>query len=34
MTGVGFLDELVEERWASATDPETRVGNARMGGIL
>ncbi|WP_312866304.1 4,5:9,10-diseco-3-hydroxy-5,9,17-trioxoandrosta-1(10),2-diene-4-oate hydrolase [Streptomyces boluensis] len=24
-------DELVEERWASATDPETRLGNARMG---
>ncbi|GAA0495783.1 4,5:9,10-diseco-3-hydroxy-5,9,17-trioxoandrosta-1(10),2-diene-4-oate hydrolase [Streptomyces olivaceiscleroticus] len=23
-------DELVEERWASATDPETRLGNARM----
>ncbi|MEU9860662.1 4,5:9,10-diseco-3-hydroxy-5,9,17-trioxoandrosta-1(10),2-diene-4-oate hydrolase [Streptomyces sp. NPDC047971] len=23
-------DELVEERWASATDPDTRLGNARM----
>ncbi|WP_051831315.1 4,5:9,10-diseco-3-hydroxy-5,9,17-trioxoandrosta-1(10),2-diene-4-oate hydrolase [Streptomyces violens] len=23
-------DELVEERWASATDPETKLGNARM----
>lgn len=23
-------EELVEERWASATDPETRLGNARM----
>ncbi|GEB55813.1 4,5:9,10-diseco-3-hydroxy-5,9,17-trioxoandrosta-1(10),2-diene-4-oate hydrolase [Streptomyces gardneri] len=24
-------DELVEERWASANDPDTRLGNARMG---
>ncbi|MBB4980650.1 4,5:9,10-diseco-3-hydroxy-5,9,17-trioxoandrosta-1(10),2-diene-4-oate hydrolase [Streptomyces nymphaeiformis] len=24
-------DELVEERWASATDPDTRLGGARMG---
>lgn len=24
-------DALVEERWASATDPATRLGNARMG---
>ncbi|KOG23959.1 MULTISPECIES: 4,5:9,10-diseco-3-hydroxy-5,9,17-trioxoandrosta-1(10),2-diene-4-oate hydrolase [Streptomyces] len=24
-------DELVEERWASATDPDTRLGSARMG---
>ncbi|MFB7214903.1 4,5:9,10-diseco-3-hydroxy-5,9,17-trioxoandrosta-1(10),2-diene-4-oate hydrolase [Streptomyces sp. NPDC056255] len=23
-------DELVEERWASASDPDTRLGNARM----
>ncbi|MFC6063588.1 4,5:9,10-diseco-3-hydroxy-5,9,17-trioxoandrosta-1(10),2-diene-4-oate hydrolase [Streptomyces ochraceiscleroticus] len=25
-----ITDELVEERWASATDPETKLGNARM----
>ncbi|BDM69660.1 4,5-9,10-diseco-3-hydroxy-5,9,17-trioxoandrosta-1 (10),2-diene-4-oate hydrolase [Streptomyces nigrescens] len=24
-------DELIEERWASATDPDTRLGTARMG---